>query len=117
VVPEDAGAQIALYNPGRTEATATVSVGGNAPDPWSSITLPAGSMQVLPFADAGVEGGGPVEASADQPIYATVRLSGPRDEAVRLLTLPLVPANTWQGSAQAPRPQRDRTLDTRPVDF
>lgn len=118
IVPADSGANIALYNPGDTAATATVAVDGEVPDAWSSIELPAGTMQVLSFGEAGVaDGRGPVEASADQPIYATVRLATADDRAEGFLLAPLVPANVWQGSADAPVPVRDRTLDTRPVDF
>jgi hypothetical protein len=171
VVPQGAAAEIAVYNPGQADATVTVAVGGQVPDQWSSIALPAGTMQLLSFADAGLttasagggagEGGGDageeparegrdaqdeqaqdeaasegasepvgrdpaggqttsaasVEASADQPIYATLRLASPRNRVDQFLTLPLVPANMWQGSADAPIPQRDRALDTRPVPF
>lgn len=169
VVPEGAAAEIALYNPGQADATVTVAVGGQVPDQWSSIELPAGTMQLLLFADAGLTTGGAsgggagggdaseepagddrqaqddepqdqeasegasepaggdpaagqttsagsVEASADQPIYATLRLAT-RNRVDQFLTLPLIPANVWQGSAEAPTPQRDRALDTRPVHF
>ena len=117
VAPASSAAEIALYNPGQSAATATVAVGGAAPDTWSSIDLEPGTMQLLPFAEAGVEDGGPVEASADQPIYATLRLSSDDNRSDRFLALPLIPANVWQGSEDAPTPVRDRTLDTRPVDF
>lgn len=117
VAPPGSTSEIALYNPGPGDATATVSVAGAVPDNWSSIALPAGSMQLLPFADADVSDGGPVEASADQPIYASLRLSTGDDRVDQFLALPLVPANVWRGSAVAPPPVQDRTLDTRPVDF
>jgi hypothetical protein len=185
-VPPGAAAEIALYNPGQADATVTVAVGGQVPDQWSAIELPAGAMQLLPFADAGLNpgggagesaseggqgdagddaqggedgdaqgdedaqgdageaageaagegageaasegagesaggapaaGGGPIEASADQPILATLRFAAPGNRLDQFLTVPLVPANVWQGSADAPTPQRDRALDTRPVDF
>jgi hypothetical protein len=87
------------------------------PDQWSSIDLPAGAMQLLSSEEAGVTDGGPVEASADQPIYATLRLASEKNRADQFLVLPLVPASSWQGSADAPAPVRDRTLDTRPVNF
>jgi Family of unknown function (DUF5719) len=117
MAPAESAAEIALYNPGQSAATATVAVGGTAPDAWSSIALEPGTMQLLSFDDAGAGDGGPVEASADQPIYATLRLSSDENRADRFLALPLIPANVWQGSADAPMPLRDRTLDTRPVDF
>jgi hypothetical protein len=110
-------AEIALFNPGPAGAIASVSVGGVAPDAWSSIDLAPGAMQLLPFADAGVTEAGTVEASADQPIYATLRLASEEERVDQFLTLPLTPANVWQGSANAPPPERDRTLDTRPVNF
>jgi hypothetical protein len=117
VAPEGSAAEIALYNPGDSAATATVAVAGTAPDAWASIDLEPGAMQLLSFEEAGAADGGPVEASADQPIYATVRLSSDRNRVDGLLATPLTPANVWQGSADAPTPVRDRTLDTRPVDF
>lgn len=117
-VPPDSGANVALYNPGDAAATATVAVGGEVPAAWSSIELPPKSVEVLSFGEAGLaDGGGPVEASADQPIYATARLAASDSRADGFVTLPLVVANVWQGSADAPTPVRDRTLDTRPVDF
>jgi hypothetical protein len=117
VAPEGSAPEIALYNPGQVPATATVAVGGTAPDAWSSIDLEPGAMQLLPFEEADVAAGGPIEASADQPIYATLRLSSDENRADRFLALPLIPADVWEGSADAPAPVRDRTLDTRPVDF
>lgn len=118
IAPADSGANLALYNPGDIAATATVAVEGEVPDAWSSIELPAGSMQVLSFGEAGVaDGRGPIQASADQPIYATARLSAGDSRAEGFLLAPLVPASVWQGAADAPAPVRDRTLDTRPVDF
>lgn len=117
-VPADSGSTVVLYNPGDAAATATVTVDGEGPDQWSSIELAPGTTQVLSFGDAGVgDGGGPIEASADRPIYATLRVGSEDSRADGFATLPLVPANVWQGSAEAPVPVRDRTLDTRPVDF
>jgi hypothetical protein len=110
-------AEVALFNPGTASATATVAVGGVVPDAWESIDLAPGAMQLLPFADAGVTERGTIQASADQPIYATLRLASEEQRFDQFLTLPLTPANVWQGSANAPPPERDRTLDTRPVDF
>jgi hypothetical protein len=117
VVPPGSAPEIALYNPGESAATATVAVGGTAPDAWASIDLEPGSMQLLSFEEAAAGDGGPVEATADQPIYATLRLSSDRNRVDGLLALPLLPADVWQGSADAPTPVRDRTLDTRAVDF
>jgi len=55
--------------------------------------------------------------TADQPVHGTLRLAGDDTRSTGLLTLPLVPASTWMGSADALVPRRDRTLETRPVDF
>jgi hypothetical protein len=117
MAPPGSAPEIALFNPGQTDATAVVALGGRVPDQWSSIDLPAGAMQLLSSEKAGVTDGGPVEASADQPIYATLRLASEKNRADQFLVLPLVPASSWQGSADAPAPVRDRTLDTRPVNF
>jgi hypothetical protein len=117
VAPPGSAPEIALFNPGQADATATVAVGGSVPDEWSSIDLPAGGMQLLSSEEAGITDGGPVEANADQPIYATLRLASDKNRADQFLALPLVPANEWLGSADAPTPVRDRTLDTRPVIF
>jgi hypothetical protein len=117
VVPDDASARIVLYNPGDAGATASVAVGGEVPGEWSAIELPGGATQVLSFADDGVSAGGPLEVSADQPVYATLRLAAARSNVNRFVTLPLIPANVWEGSANAPIPVRERTLGTRPVDF
>jgi hypothetical protein len=117
VVPDDASARIVLYNPGDAGATASVAVGGEVPGEWSAIELPGGATQVLSFADDGVSAGGPLEVSADQPVYATLRLAAASSDVNRFVTLPLIPANVWEGSADAPIPVRERTLGTRPVDF
>jgi hypothetical protein len=117
VVPPDTDATIMLYNAGDAGVTANVSVGGEVPSAWSAVELAAGTVEVLSFEDAGVSEGGPVVASADQPIYATMRLATAGSEVDQFATSPLLPANLWQGSANAPVPVRERTLDTRPVDF
>lgn len=116
--PPGTAPELALYNPGTTAATLSVNVGGSVPDAWGSLQLEPGEMQLLPFADAGVDdGGAPVIVSADQPVLGTLRLSSDDARSKGLLTLPMVPANTWTGSSDALVPRRDRTLETRPVDF
>lgn len=116
--PSGTGPELALYNPGTVEATASVSVGGTTPPDWTRLTLGPGEMKLLPFAGAGVEeGGAPVQVAANQPLHGTLRLAGDDARATGLLTLPMVPANVWMGSADALVPRRDRTLETRPVDF
>ncbi|HEX6254742.1 MAG TPA: DUF5719 family protein [Euzebyales bacterium] len=115
--PGGTGPALALYNAGSTPVTATASASGVAPEGWDALEIAAGEMRLLPFAQAGVtDGGAPVTVSADQPLYATLRLAGSKRVSC-LLTLPLVPANTWEGSQDAPIPRRDETLGTRPVDF
>jgi hypothetical protein len=115
--PDGTGPALALYNAGSAPAMATASVAGETPQQWDDIELAPGQMQLLPFADAGVDNGGaPVIVSADQPIHGALRLAGSK-QASGLLTLPLVPANTWEGSQDALIPRRDETLATRPVDF
>lgn len=106
---------VALYNGGQQPATAAVGVAGAVPDEWASLVVEPGSMRLLPLSEA--EGRGPVEVSADQPVHATLLLTGAQEPARQLLTVPLVPSNAWQGSAEAMAPARDRTLETRPVDF
>jgi hypothetical protein len=49
-------------------------------------------------------------------VYGALRLSG-EDRAKGLLALPLLPAAAWTGSAEEVAPERDRTLETRRVDF
>jgi hypothetical protein len=115
--PGGTGPALALYNAGSAPASATASVAGVAPQRWEEIELDAGQMTLLPFAEAGLtDGGAPVTVSADQPVYASLRLAG-SNRAGGLLTLPLVPANTWEGSLDALIPRRDETLSTRPVNF
>jgi hypothetical protein len=108
---------VAVFNPGDVPATAAVSVGGQVPDDWSALQLEPGRMELLSVADVDVSAPGPVEVSADQPVHATLRLTGGDDPDRQLLTLPLVPANRWQGPADALLPERDRTLESSPVDF
>lgn len=116
--PTGSAPELALYNPGTAPAKASITVGGTVPDAWLALELGAGEMELLEFADAGVDdGGAPVVVTADQPLHGTLRLSADESRATGLLTLPLVPANTWMGSADALVPRRDRTLETRPVDF
>ena len=116
--PAGSAPELALYNPGTAAATASIKVGGTEPDDWSALELGPGEMQLLEFADAGVDdGGAPVVVIADQPVHGTLRLSSDDARATGLVTLPLVPANTWMGSSDALVPRRDRTLETRPVDF
>ena len=117
VAPEGSAPEIALFNPGDAPVTATISVGSQTPAEWTAIELAPGTMRLLPFEDAGVDAGGPVEASANEPIYATLRLSSDDDRAQGMVTMPLIPANAWQGSSQAMVPERDRMLSTRAVDF
>jgi hypothetical protein len=115
--PGGTGPALALYNAGSAPAVASASVAGETPGGWDTIDLAPGEMRLLPFAQAGVtNGGAPVVVSADQPVYGTLRLAG-SNRAAGLLTLPLVPANTWEGSQDALIPRRDETLETRPVDF
>lgn len=117
IAPAGTAPELALYNPGTAPAAASISVGGAVPD-WSALELGPGEMQLLEFADAGVEdGGGPVVVTANQPLHGTLRLATDDERASGLLTLPLVPANTWMGSSDALVPRRDRTLQTQPVDF
>jgi hypothetical protein len=118
IAPSGTGPEIALYNPGTAAAMASISVGGTVPDDWSALELGAGEMQLLTFADAGVDdGGAPVIVTADQPVYGTLRLAGDDARSTGFLTLPLVPAHTWTGASDALVPRPDRTLETRPVDF
>jgi hypothetical protein len=117
VAPDDAAAELAVFNPGDATAVASVAVSGDEPDEWAVVELPAGAMQPLPFADVDVDGGAPVTVTADEPVIATLRLGLDGERDAGLLTLPLTPQNTWSGSATAPVPVRDRTLETRPVDF
>ncbi len=115
--PSGTAPELALYNPGDVAATASIKVGGSAPGDWSTQELGPGEMKLLPFADAGVDGGGPVTVTADQPLYSALRLADPDSRTRSLLTMPLLPATAWTGSSDALAPQRDRTLETRPVDF
>jgi hypothetical protein len=116
--PAGSAPELALYNPGTGPATASIRVGGTVPDDWSALELDPGEMQLLAFAEAGVDdGGAPVVVTADQPLHGMLRLATDDERAVGLLTLPLVPANTWMGSSDALVPRRDRTLQTQPVDF
>ena len=116
LAPEEATPELAVHNPGERPAMLSISIGGEVPDDWAQLELPPGGMELLNLNDVGVFGG-PLVVTSDEPAYATLRLSASDDRARQLLTLPLVPANTWTGSADAPVPQRDRTLETRPVDF
>ncbi len=109
--------ELALFNPGDAVATALITVGGAAPDGWSDLELGPGEMRLLPFAEAGIDGGAPITVAADQPLYGALRLSAADSRASSLLTLPLLPASAWSGSLEALTPERDRTLETRPVDF
>jgi hypothetical protein len=116
--PAGTAPELALYNQGTAPATASIRVGGTVPDDWFALELGPGEMQLLEFADAGIDdGGAPVVVTADQPLHGTLRLADDDARASGLLTLPLVPANTWLGSSDALVPRRDRTLETRPVDF
>lgn len=117
VAPGDAAPEVAIHNPGDEPAAVSVAVAGDKPDAWAAIELPPGAMQQLVFSDDGVDGGAPVTVRADQPVSSTLRLSRDGDRGTGLLTLPLVGENEWSGSSEAPVPSRDRTLETRPVDF
>jgi hypothetical protein len=116
LAPEDATPELALYNPGEAPATLSVSIAGDVPDEWSQLELAPGAMELRSLDDVGAFGG-PVVVTSDEPVLSTLRLSASDDRGRQLLTLPLVPANTWTGSSDAPVPVRDRTLETRPVDF
>lgn len=116
LAPEDATPELAVYNPGERPATMSISIAGEAPDDWARLELPPGGMELLNLDDVG-EFGGPIVVISDEPVHGTLRLSASDDRGRQLLTLPLVPANTWTGSDDAPVPRRDRTLETRPVDF
>lgn len=116
--PAGSGPELAVYNPGTAAATASINVGGTAPGDWSTFELGPGEMQLLDFAEAGIDdGGAPVIVTANQPVHGTLRLASDEARSDGFLTLPLVPANTWMGPSDALVPRRDRTLETRPVDF
>ncbi len=116
LAPEDATPELALHNPGEAPSTVSISIGGDVPEDWAQLEVPPGGMELLNLDDVATFGG-PVVVTSDEPLFGTLRLSASDDRARQLLTLPLVPANTWMGSADAPVPRRDRTLETRPVDF
>ncbi|CAN5922813.1 hypothetical protein BH23ACT10_BH23ACT10_35920 [soil metagenome] len=114
--PDGSNPEVAVFNPGDTTATLAINIGGSAPGTWSSVEVAPGAMELLPAADEGVDGGSPVTIAADQPVYGALRLSA-EDRVAGLLTLPLLPAASWTGSAEAVAPERDQTLETRRVDF
>lgn len=115
--PDGTAPEVAVFNPGDAAATLAISMGGSVPDDWSSLQVASGEMQLLSAADVGLDGGSPVTVAADQPVYGALRLSSDDSRGQGVLTLPLLPATSWTGSSQVVAPERDQTLETRPVEF
>lgn len=116
LAPTDGGSlEVAIANPSDMPAVVTVGVAGTVPDAWSAVEVAPGDSEVVAALLDSLPARGPVTVSGDRGVHAALRVTGGSGATVRLAEL--LAAGTTQGRSEAPLPERDDSLETRPVDF
>lgn len=105
-------AELTLFNPGDTTATARVELAGGAPEEWAAVAVPPNAVTSLPLGDLDPQG--PALVTADVPLVAGVVNLSP-DAATAYWSATGAATAALVGGGEALAVERDPALASSPV--